>query len=234
MSSAPLRARHSCTSARAASEVIHFDSPSASAVRPSRLGAELDAHPRPAALDAREEAAVEFARLRLQQAALDLDAGRHQLAEALAVDRRVRIAAGGDDAGDAGGDQRVGAGRRAPGVRAGLEGDVGGGAARLVAGLAQRDALPRAARRRARGSPRRRPCPCARSRSRPSGSGLRGVGAALGQAQRARHHRVVGGGELAQAALMRQPSRRARVDAHQVDRRALERGARQRRQPRRA
>ncbi len=69
---------------------------------------------------------------------LDLDAG---FAQALEAARRlgVRIERGGDDAGDARGDDRLGAGRRGAVVRAGLHRHVERRPARSLAGRGQRD-----------------------------------------------------------------------------------------------
>ena len=68
--------------------------------------------------------------------------------------RAVGILERGDDTRDAGRDQRVGARRRAPVVRARLERDVGGRAAGAVAGLGQRADLGVGAARAARSRPR--------------------------------------------------------------------------------
>ena len=65
---AQARARQRWPSARAASPVIHWLSPLASAVRPSRLAAAFDPHPRPAARHPRHEADVQLARLVFEQA----------------------------------------------------------------------------------------------------------------------------------------------------------------------
>ena len=70
---------------------------------------------------------------------LDLDAGRAQLAEALAGHQRIGVLDGRHHARHAGADQRIGAGRRAALVRAGLQVEVERGAARLLAGLRQGD-----------------------------------------------------------------------------------------------
>ncbi len=52
--------------------------------------------------------------------AIDFDAGLAQAAEAFAGDGGIGIGHGGDDAGDTGGDERIGAGTAASGVGAGL------------------------------------------------------------------------------------------------------------------
>ena len=61
------------------------------------------------------------------------------LAKALAGDQRVGVCDGRHDARDAGLDQRIDAGRRAALVRAGLQIEIERGAARLLAGLRERD-----------------------------------------------------------------------------------------------
>src|SRR3546814_11418039 len=63
------------------------------------------------------------------------DLCRAQALETLAVDGLERVAHRRDHARDAGGDERVGAGPGAAGVRARFEGDVGGGALRAVTSL---------------------------------------------------------------------------------------------------
>ena len=72
-------------------------------------------------------------------AGADLDAARAESLGAAAVDPRVGVGERVLDAPDPAGDQRLRAGGRAPVVRAGLERDVGGGAAREAAGLGERD-----------------------------------------------------------------------------------------------
>ena len=84
-----------------------------------------------------EKRRVELARGRRLHAERDVDAGRAQSLGAAAGCRR-RIARCRDDACHSGGDQCVGARRRLAEVRAGLERDVHGGAARSRAGGAQR------------------------------------------------------------------------------------------------
>ena len=85
-----------------------------------------------------------------QHALDDLDAGGAQDRIALPDTRVVGIAGGADDARDAGVDQRIGAGRRAAVMGAGFERDIGGGAARQLAGLGQRLRSRHAAGRRSR------------------------------------------------------------------------------------
>ena len=75
---AQARARQRWPSARAASPVIHWLSPLASAVRPSRLAATFMRTHGPAARHPRDEADVELARLVLEQADVDGDAGGAQ------------------------------------------------------------------------------------------------------------------------------------------------------------
>ena len=104
----------------------------------------LEAQPRPAALHARDEADVELARFAFAGPEDDLDAGGGEARRALAGDERIRIAHRHHHPADAGGDERVGAGRRAAVVRAGLEADDDGGAAHVGAargGVAQRHHL---------------------------------------------------------------------------------------------
>ena len=64
---------------------------------------------------------------------------RLQAGDTLPGNERVRVAAGDDNAGDAGGNQRVGTRRGAPLMRAGFEADVGGsatcGGARFAQGV---------------------------------------------------------------------------------------------------
>ena len=105
-------------------------------------------------------------------------------------DQRIGIVRGGDDFRDAGGDDGIGAGRRAAGVRAGFEGDIERGAAGAVAGFFERedfgvlDAVPGV---RSRGRRFRRP---ARSRRPPSGLGVASAMPSAGQVERFAH--VVG------------------------------------------
>ncbi len=145
VSTAPARLRQAWPSARAASPVIHWLVPSASAVRPSSDAATfMRTHGRPRCM--REKKPMFSSRDGAPPLAaddVDLDAGRAQARDALAGDQRIRVFDGDDDPGDAGLDQRIAARRRAAVVRAGFEGDVGGGAARRrpVAGVAQRHHL---------------------------------------------------------------------------------------------
>ena len=84
-------------------------------------------------LDGVGEGQVELACRLLFDADADGDAGGVKLPEALTAYERVGIFCGHDAAGDAGGNQGVGAGGGAAVVRAGLEGDVGRGSADVVA-----------------------------------------------------------------------------------------------------
>ena len=90
-----------------------------------------------AAFDARQEAAVEFARFGFEQAAFGSDAGGGEHGQAFARHLRVGVGDGGDDARYARLYQGFGAGRGAAVVAAWFEGNVGGGAARVFARLAQ-------------------------------------------------------------------------------------------------
>jgi hypothetical protein len=98
---------------------------------------QLDAHPRPLALDAAEETEVEFACRRAHQPGLDRDTRCAQLRHAVAVDLRKRIFGRHYHACHARGDQRVCAGRCAPPMRAGFQRHVGRRATRPFARFAQ-------------------------------------------------------------------------------------------------
>ena len=89
--------------------------------------------PRTAAAHAGDEADIEFAGRGFLDASRHLNAGGPENVEAASCYQRVGVFHGRDDASDAGFDQRLCAGRRAAMVGAGLEGDIGGGAARCVA-----------------------------------------------------------------------------------------------------
>jgi hypothetical protein len=97
-----------------------------------QAGRDLHAHPRPAALHAREKAEIHFARLVFQHAHGAGDAGRFELRDALPGDQRIRIEDGGDHAPDSGAHQRVGARWRPAEMTARFQRDVGGGAADVV------------------------------------------------------------------------------------------------------
>ena len=100
-------------------------------------GGKLERDQRAALLEASDEAGDQGGGLAGEEAGLDGQAGRAEAGKAASVDARVGIADGRDDTGDAGVDQRVGAGRGDADVRAGFEGDVGGPATGAVAGLGQ-------------------------------------------------------------------------------------------------
>ncbi len=174
---ASIHARHSCTSARLSGEEIQRLSPAAVAVRPSSDAASLSStNGRPCTTcdaEARRSGAAP-ARSRSPAGELDLDAGGAQPREAAPVDLGVGSPTAHDHARDAGLDQRVGAGRLAAVVGAGLERDVRRRPARrrLAAG-GERVRLGVRARRGARASPRRARARRARSRSRRRGSGSR-------------------------------------------------------------
>src|SRR5690606_36216068 len=78
---------------------------------------------------------------RFEHAALDVDPGRFELADAAAPDARIRIARGAHDARDAGLDERGRAGPGSTDMAAGLERDVRGRPAGLAARGIERDAL---------------------------------------------------------------------------------------------
>ena len=67
--------------------------------------------------------------LTLEQPAFHGDSGRGEPSDAATVDARIGVAHRIDDARNTGSDKRIGAGRRAPVMAAGLERDVGGRAA---------------------------------------------------------------------------------------------------------
>ena len=131
---------------------------------------------RPAERDGRPEAGVLAPRGEADRGRRDRPRRRRRRRRARranprAVHLAVRIAGRGHDARHAGRDQRVGARRRAAGVRARLEADV----RRRAAGARRRprrsaDDLGVRRARAARGSPRRRPRRRAPARSRPAGS----------------------------------------------------------------
>lgn len=84
-----------------------------------------------------DETDVEFPRLGFEDAALHRDAGLHQTQQAATGDLGVGILHRRDHPRHPGAHQRIGARRGAAEVAAGLEGHVGGGAACILAGLAQ-------------------------------------------------------------------------------------------------
>ena len=104
----------------------------------------LEPQPGPTALHARDEADVELAGFLFARTDDDLDAGGGETRGTLAGDQRIRIAHRHHHPADTGGDERLGAGRRAAVVRAGLEADDDGGAAHIdtaARGVAQRHHL---------------------------------------------------------------------------------------------
>ena len=161
---------------------------------PVQAGRQLHAQPRPAAFDARKEAAIERARLSFHQSQVDLDAGGAQAFEARAINLRERIAHGADDARDTRFDQCVRARPGAAHMGAGFQRHVDGGAARTRTGLLQGEHF--------RVRPALALVPAGaddlvalRDHAADHRIGLGGVRAALGQAQGAGHHGVVGRGE---------------------------------------
>ena len=85
-----------------------------------------------------QEPGLQIVRFRAQHAGNDFDTRRPQPGDAGAIDARVRVVAGNDDARDPGRDKRLGARRGLPGVVARLKRDVGVCAARGLAGHDQR------------------------------------------------------------------------------------------------
>ena len=151
---------------------------------------QLDPQPRPPAFHPRQEAAVQLARLRFHQAGADFDPGRAQLVEAGAIDLRERIAHCPDYPRDTRRDQRIRARPGAAGMRARLQGHVGGRAFRTLAGRLQREHFrmrPALALVPAFADDR------VAMREHTADHRVRSGGerAALGQPQRARHHPVV-------------------------------------------
>ena len=123
---------------------------------------------------------------------------------------RIGILERDDDPGDARLDQRLGARRRAPLVRAGLERDVGGRAAGAVAGRARGPRLRRARRRGAAWRPPRPPRRRGRSRIRPTGWAACGAGRVRA---RARARPISSRSLLIRAGPLRPPRRRERTKA---------------------
>ena len=150
---------------------------------------ELEANPRPATFDTREEATIQLTRRVAHQAGLDHEARRAQAVECSAIALR-HVLARDHRASDAGRDQRIRAWRRTPMQAAGFERDVRGRATGVGGGCAQGEHF--------RVRTARLPVPsfadhaiavrdhAADARIRP-----RGGEAALGKTQRARHQRVV-------------------------------------------
>ena len=102
-------------------------------------GGEFEGNERASRGDAAEKTAVERLRFFFTNTFSNFDARCLQAGDALPGDERVGVAAGDDDAGDTGGNQRVGTGRGAALMRAGFEADVGGsatgGGARFAQGV---------------------------------------------------------------------------------------------------
>ena len=132
VSTAELRARQCCTSARAASPVIHWLSPFASAVRPSRLMRELHAHEGRPCAHALDEPGVQLAAPRLPSApiATSMPAARSASAPC-PLTCGIRIAQREHHARDAGLDQRHPCTAACGRDDCRLERDIRGGAARL-------------------------------------------------------------------------------------------------------
>ena len=99
---------------------------------------EFGAQVRQAAFHALDETDVERPRLGFQHPAGDLNADAAQPRQPAPGDLRIGVLHGGDYPRDTGLDQRLGAGRRAAAVAAGFQRHIRSGAARAVAGLAQR------------------------------------------------------------------------------------------------
>ena len=100
-------------------------------------GGEFDGNKRAPCGDAAEETTVEHLRFFFADTFGNVNARRLQAGDALSGNERVGVAAGDDDAGDTGGNQRVGTGRGAALMRAGFEADVGGSATCSGARFAQ-------------------------------------------------------------------------------------------------
>ena len=119
--------------ARAASPVIQREWPAAVAMRPSRLMAYLAITSGRPVRTCVAKPSISSAASAAPSPSVDRDAGRPEAGHPGAVDGGVGVERGDLDAGDAGGDDRVGAGRRPAVVAAGLERDVefgpGGGRA---------------------------------------------------------------------------------------------------------
>ena len=137
MRMASIRPRSCWTKAREVSELIHLDSPLASATQPSRLWAHLAmTKGRLRGRRAGDEGGVEGLRAAFfEEADVDLEAAATEEANAFAVDCGEGVDHGDDDAFDSGGEDGVGAGRGFSPVAAGFEGDVEGGAAGFGPGV---------------------------------------------------------------------------------------------------
>ena len=86
----------------------------------------------------REKSGVDFRRLGGEKAGLDCDAGGAQHGQTAPGDAGIGILDGHDDAGDPGGDQRIGAGRGLAVMAARLEADISSGTCGARAGAGQR------------------------------------------------------------------------------------------------
>ena len=137
---ASLSWRSSCTWARARSLVIQPRLSSGAEILPSSVMAVLRVtRGRPVRMKWRKGSLSFSASAANSVGIFDFDAGLAEFGEALSGDQRVRVGDGRDDARHAGQDQRVHAGRSAALVRAGLQVEIEGGAARLLAGLREGD-----------------------------------------------------------------------------------------------
>jgi len=138
---AELRARHVCTSARACSPLIQRRPPPAGAVRASRLNRELQADPRAAALESREEPHVEC---RVSAHGTDRHGNLRALEplHARASHQRIRMMAAQITRRMPASISASRTGRRAPVMTAGLERDIR--VAPRAAAPAERSAATRA------------------------------------------------------------------------------------------
>ena len=207
---AQARARQRWPSARAASPVIHCDSPDASAVRPSRLAAAfIRTQGRPRVIRDTKPMLSSRASSARRPTSTAMPAARNRAAPSAASGLGSAIAA--TTRADAGGEHGIGARRRAAGVVARLERHVERGAARVVSARPRirqrvdlgvrlaRALVPAFADHRAvlddhAADPRIR---------------RRRVEAALGQHERARHVRAVGVGERGHRETRRDSNRAA-------------------------
>ena len=189
---AELRARQRWTSVRAASLVIHFDSPFASAVRPSRLIASFSrTNGRPRSMRLKNPTLSSRAGSRIKPVSTSIPASR-SFADAPAIHSGKRILGRDHHARHPGDDQRIGTRRGAALMGARLQRHVGCRAARAFTRLAQCKHLrmglagalvPALAHDRiAMGND-----------AADAGVGLRGEQAALGEAQCLRHVCVIDG-----------------------------------------
>ncbi len=139
VSTAPLCARQCCTSARASSLVIHLLAPFGQRGAAIETGRRLEPHERPAMRAcACRKPAFSASASRSSRPDSHRHAGVGQALRARAIHQRIGIADGVHHAAHARGQQHIDARRCASEVIAGLERDVGGGAARAFAGGADR------------------------------------------------------------------------------------------------